>query len=77
MARRNLLHVSKLDQFKAWLEAQVDIVVLQPKGAYEALRFEESGVSQPMPIVFFKGKEHLSCNEQAVPYVHKFIKESK
>lgn len=81
MAARNLLHISKLEEFKLWLEKNYGCVIEPCKGAFEVLRWknsQDSGYKGVMPIIFNgKSKEHYSCNESAARYVRKFIKESK
>ena len=74
MANRNLLHRAKLKPFIEWLSDQ-GIPPLQPKGDFEVLRFDADGY---MPIIFNgKSPAHYSCNEAAIPYVRKFISQSK
>jgi hypothetical protein len=71
MARKNILHRNKIEEFTGWLIANgydpVDNAV-----NFEVVRWKVSG--SPMPIIFNgKSKEHLSCNEAAVPFVKMFI----
>lgn len=74
MAIRNVLHRSKLEEFKSWLSER-DITLLEPKGVFEVMRWKnEKG--QPMCIIFDgKSPQHLSCNNAARPMVFKFINE--
>lgn len=78
MARRNLLHKKRLQEFKQWLEDLPSVDVLQPKGTYEVLRWTRlEEYNGPMPIVYHKGEVHLSCNEASIPYVRRFLKETR
>ena len=74
MAVRNILHRSKLDEFKEWLGNRA----LPPVGKWELVRWK-GGAGQPMRIVFdnLKSCEHLSCNGAAYRDVRAFIKERK
>lgn len=79
MARRNLLHRSKMENFKSWLENNYGWVIQPCKGPYEILRwsigYEYGG---QMPIIYDgSSRQHLSCNEASVPYVKRFLKEIK
>jgi len=75
MAIRNVLHRSKLEDFKAWLSKN-GFVPLEPKGTFEVLRWKVIG--QPMGIIFDgKSPEHLSCNNAARPMVFKFVTEAR
>lgn len=78
MAARNLLHRSKLDDFKVWLEKNYGWVTLPKKGAYEVLRWSDGRYGESMKIIFDgKSKQHYSCNEASIPYIKKFISDSK
>lgn len=77
MARRNLLHRNKLEEFKQWLEKR-HLTVMPPKGCYEVLRFKHPEDGFPMPIIYNgKSPDHLSCNESAITFVKRFIRDSK
>lgn len=77
MANRSLLHRNRLEEFTTWLKRH-DYELLEPKGEYEVLRWRGEP-SMPMPIVFTKlsNHEHLSCNNGAVPYVRRFLEETR
>lgn len=79
MAKRNLLHKSKIDEFKSWLEKNYGLVIEPCKGQYEVLRWSKGDkYGGPMPIIYeSKSSQHYSCNEASIPYVKKFISESK
>tara|TARA_R110000772_G_C13098671_1_gene419434 strand:- start:370 stop:603 length:234 start_codon:yes stop_codon:yes gene_type:complete len=71
MARRNLLHRNKLLEFNYFLIAN-GYSPVENAAAFEVLRWKVKG--SPMPIVFNgKSKQHLSCNEAAVPFIKMFI----
>jgi hypothetical protein len=71
MARRNLLHRNKLADFKLWL-MMMNYSPIANAADFEVLRWKVKG--SPMPIIFDgKSKQHLSCNEAAVPFIKMFI----
>ena len=75
MARKNILHRSKLEEFKAWLPKN-GYVPIEKAAAFEVLRWKVIG--SPMPIIFDgKSSEHFSCNDASVATVCKFINETK
>lgn len=83
MARRNLLHRNRLEEFKKWLGDNYGWVILKTKGPYEVLRWDqdnhdnESGYGA-MPIIYNgKSPNHLSCNEASLKTVKKFIRDTK
>ena len=79
MIKKNLLHKNKLEQFKTWLEKKYGRCIHKTKGKFEVLRWcRDNEYNGPMPIIYNgKSREHLSCNEAAIPYVRKFIRQSK
>ena len=79
MAVKNLLHKSKLEEFKAWLEKNYGLIIEPCKGSFEVLRWSKGDkYGGPMPIIYqSKSNEHYSCNEASIAYVKKFIKEKK
>lgn len=71
MARKNILHRSKLEEFTAWLNAE-GFEPVERAANFEVLRWKVKG--QPMPIIFDgKSPEHFSCNDASVQTVYKFI----
>lgn len=77
MAARNLLHRSKLNEFKKWLYENYGDIELSPVGQYEVMRLSDGRYGEPMKIIFNgKSKEHFSCNEASIKYVVKFTKET-
>jgi hypothetical protein len=71
MARRNLLHRNKIEEFTFWLSVN-GYVPIANAANFEVLRWKLIG--QKTPIIFDgKSKQHLSCNDAAVPFVRMFI----
>ena len=67
MARRNLLHRSKLGEFKSWLVSN-GYFPIDNAADFEVLRWKVKG--SPMPIIFNgKSKEHFSCNEASLLFI--------
>jgi hypothetical protein len=85
VASRNLLHVDKLEAFRAWLEAS-GYRILPPRGEFEVLRWK-GNPGRPMPIVFWRGAKptkerpyailHYTTNDAAYSYVRRFIRETR
>lgn len=70
MAVRNLLHRSKLEDFKLWLGKRA----LPPVGEWEVMRWK-GPPGKPMCVVFEQSSpEHLSCNDAAVRDVLRFFR---
>ena len=76
MANRCLLHKSKLEPFKNWLEER-GWTIEQTKGDYEVLRARYSERQQPL-IIYEKldAKEHLSITDKDANIVRAFLYES-
>lgn len=70
MARRNLLHRSRIEAFVAYLGDRA----LPPIGPYEVVRWK-GRKGEPMRIVFDNSKscEHLSINEAGIVDVMRFL----
>lgn len=77
MANRGLLALHKVAEFKSYLE-QRGLRPESGKAEYEVLRWKGKP-GKPMPIVFNRNgdRDHLSCNDAAVPYVRAFIREGR
>jgi hypothetical protein len=74
MSKRNLLHKSKLDDFKSWLDSQ-GIQHRAGKGGYQVIQVM---TNKGWQVVFDKhSDEHFTVNEVLVPMVVKFIRETK
>ena len=76
MAIRNVLHRTKLDEFKSFIE-ELGYTLLKPKGDFEVMRWQNDK-GKAMPIIFNgSSPEHLSCNNAARPFVYKFTRQKK
>lgn len=73
MATRNILHVSKLQEFENFLETRGYMIVATSKNPYEVLRAQKDGDTV---IVYKKkdAKEHLSTMDKDYHLVREFIK---
>ena len=73
MATRNILHVSKLQEFEDFLETKGYMIVATSKNPYEVLRAQKGGDTV---IVYQKkdAKEHLSTMDKDYHLVREFIK---
>ena len=76
MARRDLLHLSKLTDFSHWLISQ-GWTIREPKGDYEVLRATKPGYDTLIIWSKMDAKEHLSVPDKWVSTVRKFIKSDK
>lgn len=76
MATRNILHVSKLQEFENFLETRGYMIVATSKNPYEVLRAQKDGDTV---IVYKKkdAKEHLSTMDKDYHLVREFIKSQK
>ena len=76
MATRNILHVSKLQEFEDFLETKGYMIVATSKNPYEVLRARKDGDTV---IVYKKRgtKEHLSTMDKDYHLVREFIKSQR
>lgn len=76
MATRNILHVSKLQEFENFLETRGYMIVATSKNPYEVLRAQKDGDTV---IVYKKkdAKEHLSTMDKDYHLVREFIKSQR
>lgn len=76
MATRNILHISKLQEFEDFLEHKGYMIVATSKNPYEVLRAQKDGDTV---IVYQKkdAKEHLSTMDKDYRLVREFIKGQK
>ncbi len=77
MANRSLLHRSKIEDFKSWLQED-GWQIEQPKGIYEVVRATK-GTRKPL-IVYTrdnKGKEHLTVQDRDLPVVRAYIRDRR
>lgn len=73
MATRNILHVSKLQEFEDFLESKGYMIIATSKNPYEVLRAQKDGDTV---IAYQKkdAKEHLSTMDKDYHLVREFIK---
>ena len=76
MATRNILHISKLQEFEDFLETKGYMIVATSKNPYEVLRAQKDGDTV---IVYQKkdAKEHLSTMDKDYHLVREFIKSQR
>lgn len=76
MAIRNILHISKLQEFENFLETRGYMIVATSKNPYEVLRAQKDGDTV---IVYQKkdAKEHLSTMDKDYHLVREFIKSQR
>ena len=76
MATRNILHISKLQEFDDFLETKGYMIVATSKNPYEVLRAQKDGDTV---IVYQKkdAKEHLSTMGKDYRLVREFIKSQR
>lgn len=76
MATRNILHISKLQEFEDFLETKGYMIVAASKSPYEVLRAQKDGDTV---IVYQKkdAKEHLSTMDKDYRLVREFIKSQR
>lgn len=75
MARRNLLHKTKLEDFKAWL-IQEGWKIEEPKGIWEVFRAR----ANKRIIIFYDtldSKEHYSVPANCNDIVHRYLNNKK
>lgn len=79
MAIRNMLHVSKLKAFEAFLESK-GYMIIPTVGAYEVLRAQKPKKERKpkeSPVIVYKrkdAKEHLSIMEKDFYLVNEFLR---
>lgn len=77
MANRNLLHKSKLEDFKAWL-IDKGWTVQEGKSTWEVMRARNCHRNEPLIVYAKKGlKEHYSIMERDIDIVKGFIEDCK
>lgn len=76
MATRNIIHISKLQEFEDFLETKGYMIVVTSKNPYEVLRAQKDGDT----VVVYKkkdAKEHLSTMDKDYHLVREFIKSQR
>lgn len=76
MASRELLHISKLNDFGKWIEEQGYMILPTSENPYEVLRAKKD---KDTVIIYQKkdSKEHLSVMDKDYSLIRRFINESK
>lgn len=69
---RHILHKSKLEDFKAWLDKK-DIPHRDGKGAYQVLQILTPIFGWQCVFIKEAMPEHFSVNEKLIPIVRRFI----
>ena len=77
MARRNLLHISKLEDLKKWLVKDGWEMLPLSNNPYEVLRASKAGKQNPLIIYSGKSSEHLSFADRDMPVIGAFIRDQK
>lgn len=77
MAKRNVLHISKLENLKKWLVKDGWQLLPLSNNHYEVLRAGKAGRQNPLVIYSSKSSEHLSFADRDMPVIGAFLKEQK
>ena len=78
MARRDLLHVSRVSEFREWCTQVKGLEVRDGRGAYEICQILPKG-SKRWQVIFSRDRmpEHVTVPEPLVPLVLNFIKSAR
>ena len=77
MGKRNVLHISKLEDLKKWLVKDGWDLLQLSNNPYEVLRASKSGKQNPLIIYSGKSSEHLSFADRDMPVIGAFIRDQK
>lgn len=77
MAKRNVLHISKLEDLKKWLVGDGWELLSLSNNPYEVLRASKAGKQNPLIIYLGKSSEHLSFAERDMPVIGAFLRDKK
>lgn len=77
MAKRNVLHISKLEDLKKWMIKDGWELLQLSNNPYEVLRASKAG--RPNPLIIYSGKssEHLSFADRDIPIIGAFLRDQK
>lgn len=75
MAIGNLLHVTKLEEFKAWLTSK-GVAYRPGKGEYQVLQVHLGDAGWAVVYRRNNAREHFSLNQTLEPLVKRFIRET-
>jgi len=77
MGKRNVLHISKLEDLKKWLVKDGWELLPLSNNPYEVLRASKAGKQNPLIIYSGKSSEHLSFADMDMPVIGAFIRDQK
>lgn len=77
MAKRNVLHISKLENLKKWLVKDGWQLLPLSNNHYEVLRAGKAGRQNPLIIYSAKSSEHLSFADRDMPVIGAFLRDQK
>lgn len=77
MAKRNVLHISKLENLKKWLVKDGWQLLPLSNNHYEVLRAGKAGRQNPLVIYSAKSSEHLSFADRDTPVIGAFLRDQK
>lgn len=77
MAKRNVLHISKLEDLKKWLTKDGWDLLPLSSNPYEVLRASKAGKQNPLIIYSAKSSEHLSFADRDMPVIGAFLRDKK
>lgn len=77
MAKRNVLHISKLEDLKKWMIKDGWELLQLSNNPYEVLRASKAGRQNPLIIYSGKSSEHLSFADRDIPIIGAFLRDQK
>lgn len=77
MAKRNVLHISKLENLKKWLVKDGWQLLPLSNNHYEVLRAGKAGRQNPLIIYSAKSSEHISFADRDMPVIGAFLRDQK
>lgn len=77
MAKRNVLHISKLENLKKWLVKDGWQLLPLSNNHYEVLRAGKAGRQNPLVIYSQNSSEHLSFADRDMPVIGAFLRDQK
>lgn len=77
MAKRNVLHISKLEDLKKWLVKDGWDLLPLSNNPYEVLRASKAGKQNPLIIYSGKSSEHLSFADGDMSVIGAFLRDKK
>lgn len=77
MAKRSVLHISKLEDLKEWLVEDGWELLPLSNNPYEVLRASKAGKQNPLIIYSRKSSEYLSFADRDMPVIGAFLREER